>query len=40
MRKSEPDLKYFAESPENEVFSAKTDKNHSKTLQNIYCGVY
>ena len=32
MRKSEPDVKYFGESSENEVFLVKTYKNHPKTL--------
>ena len=39
MRKSEPDVKYFDESAENEVFPVKTSKNHSKTVYIIYCVV-
>ena len=39
MRKSEPDVKYFDESDENEVFPIKTCKNHSKTVYIIYCVV-
>ena len=39
MRKNEPDVKYFDESAENEVFPVKTDKNHPKTMQFIYCVV-
>ena len=30
MRKSEPDSKYFGQTPENEVFPDKTDKNRPK----------
>ena len=39
MRKSEPDSIFFGESSENEVFPVKTDKNHPKTMQFIYCVV-
>ena len=39
MRKSEPDSKYFGESPENDVFPVKSYKNHPKTIHIIYCVI-
>ena len=39
MRNGESDAKYFGEMLENEVFTAKTDKNHPKTRQIVYCVV-
>ena len=39
MRNGEPDSKYFGEILENEVFTAKTYKNHPQTKQTVYCVV-
>ena len=39
MRKSEPDSNYFDEIRKKKIFPVKTCKNHSKTVQLIYCVV-